>query len=375
VNDTILTAMGRNSEQAASVLDYKGNAVVESSNIVKVVAAFVAGVVVALGSALIYVRVSDTPHVIPASQVAGTASAGPTELPDASPDVTPPQETTPPAQKPELKPIVPERPIVKPVTKPIIPPRRTYVNAAPTKPLRKPIQIAQNSARPVLQMPAATPAVHEASPAPSTVEDVQPVSQDQPNSYAQPTADPAPAAVPQSPQPHVVTLPEGTILAVRVGETLSTDHNYTGDTFRATLMSPVIQDGFIIADRGSKVLGRIVNAQSAGHMSNVAGLSLALTELNTTDGQRIAVETTIYDQKGNSNVGQDVAKIAGGAALGAIIGGVAGGGKGAGIGAGVGGAAGTGAVLLTRGKPAVVDSETQITFRLASPLTITEKLN
>jgi hypothetical protein len=160
-----------------------------------------------------------------------------------------------------------------------------------------------------------------------------------------------------------------------MGETVSTEHNYTGDTFRATLLTPIIQDGFIIADRGSKVLGRIVDAQPPGHMSGTAGLTLALTEINTTDGQRVAIETSTFQRRASNNVGPDTAKIAGAAALGAIIGGIAGGGKGAAIGAGAGGAAGTGAVLLTRGKPAIVESETPVTFRLANAVTITEKLN
>lgn len=351
-----------------------GFAVVESSNIVKVVAAFVAGIVVALGSALIYVRVSDMRPTAPIAQAVTSAPTVPTELPDAAADVTP-QETSPTPRLPEPKLLATEAP--KPHTAPrfVMQPRRTYVNAVPAKTVRKPLLLAKNDTHPVLRMPPpVTAPVSDPVPAENTSENVQPVAQDQANSDGQPQLEAAPSA-PVSPQPHVVTLPAGTVLAVRLGETLSTDHNYTGDTFRATLMTPVIQDGFIIADRGSKVLGKVVYAQSAGHMSNVAGLSLALTEINTTDGQRVAVRTTVYDQKGISNVGQDAAKIAGGAALGAIIGGAAGGGKGAAIGAGVGGAAGTGAVLLTHGKPAVVENEAPITFRLVNPLTITEKLN
>ncbi len=209
--------------------------------------------------------------------------------------------------------------------------------------------------------------MNEPAPVQSAPESVQPAAQDQPNYGAAPM--PAPA------EPHVVTLRAGTVLSIRLGETLSTDQNYTGDTFRGTLLSPVIQDGFIIADRGSKVLGRVVNSQSAGHLANVAAITLAVTEINTTDGQRVRVETSVFNRLGGSNVGQDAAKIAGGAALGAIIGGIAGGGKGAAIGAGAGGAAGTGAVLLTHGKTAVVENETALTFRLASPVTITERLN
>jgi hypothetical protein len=179
----------------------------------------------------------------------------------------------------------------------------------------------------------------------------------------------------QPPQPHVVTLQAGTNLLVRLGETLSTEHNYAGDTFRGTLEAPVIMDGFIIAEKGSKVLGRIVGAQKAGRMEGVAGLHLTLTEINTTDGQRVPVETGFFDKKGPSSAGENTAKIAGGAALGAIIGAIGGGGKGAAIGAGAGGAAGTGAVLLTHGKPAVLPAETRLTFQLARPAIISEKFN
>jgi hypothetical protein len=181
-------------------------------------------------------------------------------------------------------------------------------------------------------------------------------------------------SAPLSPEPHVVTLQPGTTLAIRLGETLSTDHNYSGDTFRGTLNAPIIIDGFIIADRGSKVLGRILSAQKAGRMEGAASLSLALTEINTTDGQRVQIETSAYGKRGSSSTGENAAKMAGGAALGAIIGAIGGGGKGAAIGAGVGGAAGTGAVLLTHGKPVVLAAETQLSFQLSKPTVITEKL-
>jgi hypothetical protein len=173
----------------------------------------------------------------------------------------------------------------------------------------------------------------------------------------------------------VVTLPAGLVLDVRLGETLSTDHNYAGDTFRATLQAPIVMEGFIIADRGSKVLGTIVTEEKAGRMEGFSSLRLALTAINTTDGQQVRVSTTSFDQRGPSNTGSEAAKIGGGAALGAIIGAIGGGGKGAAIGAGVGGAAGTGAVMLSHSKPAVIPSETKLQFRLATPVTITEKLN
>jgi len=196
-------------------------------------------------------------------------------------------------------------------------------------------------------------------------------------SQPQPQESPAPATPQNSPapQPRTVTLPAGTNVVIRLAESLSPEHNYTGDTFRATLESPIITDGFVIADKGSKVLGKIVNAQKAGRVQGVAELTLTVTEINTSDGQRVKINTSAWDKKGAKSTGQDGGKIAGGAALGAIIGAIAGGGKGAAIGAGAGGAAGTGAVLATRGKTVTLPIETRITFRLTNPVTITEKLN
>jgi hypothetical protein len=177
---------------------------------------------------------------------------------------------------------------------------------------------------------------------------------------------PAPAAVP--PAPHVVTLQSGTSLIVRLAETVSTDRKYAGDAFLATLETPLVIDGFIIADKGSKVTGKIAGLQKTL-------VQLTVTEINTTDGQRVAVETALFEKRTEDHRGKDAAKIGGGAALGAIIGAIAGGGKGAAIGAGVGGGAGTGAVLLGRGKPISLPAETQLTFQLTRPATITEKLN
>ena len=57
-----------------------------------------------------------------------------------------------------------------------------------------------------------------------------------------------------------------------------------------------------------------------------------------------------------------------GAAVGSAVGKT---GAGAAIGAGVGGAAGTGAVMMTKGDPAVLPSESLVTVTLKSPISVT----
>ena len=44
-----------------------------------------------------------------------------------------------------------------------------------------------------------------------------------------------------------------------------------------------------------------------------------------------------------------------------------------GAGGGAGGGAGTGLVLATRGDPAVIPSESQLTFRLQGPINVTKR--
>ena len=163
------------------------------------------------------------------------------------------------------------------------------------------------------------------------------------------------------------------LLPVRLIETISSDRNHPGDTFTASLTEPVVVNGLVIAEKGGRVEGRVVESQQAGKVKGLASVALELTKLSTSDGQRVEISTDSFTKMGPESKGSDAAKIGGGAALGAIIGAIAGGGKGAAVGAGVGGAAGTGAVVTTRGKPAELLSETKISFRLNNSVTITER--
>ena len=129
----------------------------------------------------------------------------------------------------------------------------------------------------------------------------------------------------------------------------------------------------VIAEKGARVEGRIVDTTQAGRVKGLSAINLELTTLMTSDGQRVPISTESFKKEGPESKKKDAAKVGGGAALGAIIGAIAGGGKGAAIGAGVGGAAGTGDVLATRGDAAVLASETKLTFHLSNSVTITEK--
>jgi hypothetical protein len=176
------------------------------------------------------------------------------------------------------------------------------------------------------------------------------------------------------PEPHKVTLNAGTLLTVRLAEEVSSEKHESGETFAATLDQPLVVDGFVIAEKGSRAEGKIVTAERSGRVKGIAGLQIQLTRLNTSDGQKIEITTDAFEKKAESGKSGDIAKVGAAAAIGAAIGAALGGGKGAAVGGAAGGAAGAGTVLGTRGKAVTLPSETRLTFRLAEPVTITERL-
>ena len=234
---------------------------------------------------------------------------------------------------------------------------RVWTSRQPTEP--------RLSAQVVVSTPsAAPPPPPEPVPAPLPVP--VPPARTEPENVTPPP--PAP------PEPHRVTLNAGTLIPVRLVDGLTAERNLPGDSFTATLYKELVVDGFVIAERGARVDGRVVSSDRGGRVKGVSSLQVELIGLHLSDGQTVAVQTDTFERRAEPSRDEDAAKIGGGAALGAIIGAAAGGGKGAAIGAGVGGAAGAGDVMATRGKPAALQPETRVTFRLRAPVTITERL-
>ncbi|MGJ5816937.1 hypothetical protein [Paludibaculum fermentans] len=277
----------------------------------------------------------------------------------AAPAPAPTPAVVEPAPPPAPEPAPPQPEPVKPkaVSKP-----------AKTQPRPAPVTVAK------YDPPVPPPGVQEQprpAAAPPVVTNPEPPPVEKPVAPPEPKPEPKPAPR----QPHSVTVPAGTMITVRLREELSTKNSQDGQNFTATLDQPLVVDGFVIAERGSSQRGRIVELDRAGRVKGRAALAVELTELNTADGQKIALKTESFRKEAESGTKGDLAKTGVAAGIGAAIGAIAGGGKGAAIGAGVGGAAGAGGVLATRGKDATLPSETRLTFRLKEPLTLTEKLD
>jgi hypothetical protein len=171
-------------------------------------------------------------------------------------------------------------------------------------------------------------------------------------------------------RPTTITIPAGSRLRVALSDGVSTTKSEPGDPFSAHLVEPVVIDGETVLEKGTKVSGRVVDAQESGRVKGRASLKLVLTTV-VRSGNTIKIETKPYVAVAEATKGRDAALIGGGAGVGAAIGAIAGGGKGAGIGALVGGGAGTVTVLATKGKDLHYPPETRLNFTLASPVQVT----
>ena len=75
---------------------------------------------------------------------------------------------------------------------------------------------------------------------------------------------PTPTAPSTPPPPQKVTIPSGTTLAVRLVDTIDSETSQPGQTFHATLDSPLAVEGDVVIPAGYDVEGHIVTVQSAG---------------------------------------------------------------------------------------------------------------
>ena len=195
--------------------------------------------------------------------------------------------------------------------------------------------------------------------------DKPPYSHDRPVQNA-----PDPPPQPAQSVPGTLTVPAGTILLIRMNDYLSSDRSKIGDQFTAVLDQPLIVNGWVVARRGQVLVGQVKQVRQAGRIKGTSELGVELTDMTTVDGRQVPILTELWKASGGTSHGQDAATIGTTTGLGAVIGAAADWGRGAAIGAGAGAAVGIGAVLLTRGRPTILEAEEPLSFRLVDPVRI-----
>ena len=165
------------------------------------------------------------------------------------------------------------------------------------------------------------------------------------------------------------TIPAGTTISVRIADPIDSEKNYIGETFRATLDSPLTVDGKLVIPQGAEAIGRLTAVEQSRRIRGRALVALELTALNF-NGKSVAIQTSAY-QEASPSRGKETAKIAGaGAVLGTIVGAVAGGKKGALIGAGLGAAGGAAGQAIRGTERIQIPAESLVIFTLQSPVPV-----
>jgi hypothetical protein len=167
-------------------------------------------------------------------------------------------------------------------------------------------------------------------------------------------------------------VPAGAEIVVRTIDSVDAKHPSDSRIYSATVDRDVMdRSGNVVVPRGS-------NAELIMRDASDSEIVMDLESV-TVNGQRYAVNTSSESltSEGSRKEGVGANKrtgkyVGGGAVIGSIIGAIAGGGKGAAIGAATGAGAGAVGQTVTRGGSVRLPSESLITFRLDSPLVLSQ---
>jgi hypothetical protein len=221
-------------------------------------------------------------------------------------------------------------------------PASTATNPAPAQPTGS-NPSAASSTTPAPAAPAVTPTPN------------QPVA---PQEAANAPA-PAPAPLPE--------VPAGTILSIRMNQTINVKHAEAGQPFTGTIVNPIVVDGDTVIPSGAAAEGMVVSAHKRGHFKGQSVLQLTLTGLNV-HGQHYRIDTSSLTRTKKGKGKRSAAFIGGGTGLGMLIGGVATGGVGLLVGGLAGAGAGTGVAAFTGNKDITIPAESVVNFKLAQPI-------
>ncbi len=169
----------------------------------------------------------------------------------------------------------------------------------------------------------------------------------------------APAPAPQTaptPTSGPVTVNAGTRLMIRMENALDTGKTKSGERFTCGLEADLVVNGVVVAPKGSRVYGKVLESVKAKRVRGTAKLLVELTDI-TIKGQLQPIVSEQLGYEGDRS--GTVKKVGAGAAVGALAGD-------AGKGAAVGGAL----AVLTKGKQIQIPAGTLLEFRLAQPLSV-----
>lgn len=200
----------------------------------------------------------------------------------------------------------------------------------------------------------------------------QPPPQQQAPQPVQKTVTPVPEekkqVVPQpiAVQPALPMIPAGTAIDIRLNQGFNSDEVEVGQTFTATVATPLVVNGKVVVAQGADATIRVVSVDRAGKLTGKSVMQLALVQV-TAGSKRYQISSSAKAIEGKEQIAEAGKRIGVGGAIGAGVGFIGGklfhhGGAGAATGAGAGAVVGA---ATTKPQPAIAKAETVIKFRIA----------
>jgi hypothetical protein len=158
--------------------------------------------------------------------------------------------------------------------------------------------------------------------------------------------------------PKTITLPEGTVISVRIADKVNSNHNQTGDIFTGTVDPSVLVDNHVVIPRGTEAHLQMVEDKKGGHLHGKAEVELELISL-VIDGKKIDADSDVVKKKKGALSTKTSAEVKPGA-VGAAE-----------VAASVNpiGAASLGAIAALKAAKVEMKAGSRISFTLASPFT------
>jgi hypothetical protein len=177
-----------------------------------------------------------------------------------------------------------------------------------------------------------------------------------------------------------ITIPEGTEFKLQLHSSLSSKTSKVGDRIISTLIQPVSVEDMTALHKGLRVYGHISDVRPAGHHGKPGYMALQFDSIEMPNGEKVAILGSLTEifssaDNGSINVGPEGDLKGGGAShkkqmamFLAPTAAAAAGGLGPGIAVGV--ASGVAAILIPKGKPAVLLAGSLIGMRLDEDVTL-----
>lgn len=179
--------------------------------------------------------------------------------------------------------------------------------------------------------------------------------------FTTPAAAPAPPPAPApAAAPSTVTLPYGTMLLVRMMDSVSS-RNAPGANFTTKLEYNLVANGVVVVPAGTVMYGKVQSSTQARRAFGRSTLDIRLVQM-VVGGNPVPIATSGYQQAGEASIKKAARGAAAGAAIGAIVDGGDGAGKGAVIGAT--------ASLLKKGQTVTIPPGTLLEFTLTQSVTL-----